>query len=355
MNPKTLVILATGGTIAGQSAQACDNIGYTAAQLGIDQLLACIPALAGAGPLLTEQVAQIDSKDMDFAVWARLAGRVNHFLARSDVQGIVITHGTDTLEETAYFLQAVCQPLKPVVLTCAMRPATALAPDGPQNLLDAARVARHAGAQGVVAVCAGTIHSALDVQKTHTYKLDAFSSGDAGPIGYVEEGQLRQLRNWPQPPEGRLGLSAQQRVNLPAAVADWPHVEIVISYAGASGAVVEALLAQGVQGLVVAGTGNGTLHHALLAALRKAQAAGVKVVRATRCANGRVLAMPGEALADSQGLSPVKARVALLLACLDAAHQQQDDQDKDNQPDAPAGAITPAATVTPGGQGAEQH
>lgn len=355
MNPKTLVILGTGGTIAGQAAQACDNIGYTAAQLGIDQLLACIPALAGAGPFITEQVAQIDSKDMGFAVWVQLAARVNHFLARPDVQGIVITHGTDTLEETAYFLQAVCQPLKPVVLTCAMRPATALGPDGPQNLLDAARVACHAGAQGVVAVCAGTVHSALDVQKVHTYRLDAFSSGDAGPIGYVEEGQLRLLRNWPQPHEGRQGLSAQQRVNLPAAAADWPCVEIVMSYAGASGAVVEALLAQGVRGLVVAGTGNGTLHHALLAALLKAQAAGVKVVRATRCANGRVLALPGDAMADSQGLSPVKARVALLLACLDAAHQQQDDQDKDNQPEAPAGAVTPAPAVPPGGQGADQH
>lgn len=353
MNPKTLVILGTGGTIAGQAAQASDSIGYTAAQLGIDQLLACIPALAG--PLITEQVAQIDSKDMDFAVWARLAARVNHFLAQPEVQGIVITHGTDTLEETAYFLQAVCQPLKPVVLTCAMRPATALAPDGPQNLLDAACVARHAGAQGVVAVCAGTVHSALDVQKTHTYKVDAFSSGDAGPIGYVEEGQLRLLRHWPQSYPSRLGLGAGKPVNLPAAVADWPRVEIVMSYAGASGLVVEALLAQGVQGLVVAGTGNGTLHHALLAALRKAQAAGVKVVRATRCANGRVLSTPGDALADSQGLSPVKARVALLLACLDTAHQQQDDQDDHNQPDAPAGAVTPAAAVAPGRQDAEQH
>ena len=355
MNPKTLVILGTGGTIAGQAAEASDNIGYTAAQLGIDQLLACIPALAGAGPFITEQVAQIDSKDMDFSVWARLAARVNHFLARPDIQGIVITHGTDTLEETAYFLQAVCQPLKPVVLTCAMRPATALAPDGPQNLLDAACVARHAGAQGVVAVCAGAVHSALDVQKTHTYKLDAFSSGDAGPIGYVEEGQLRLLRNWPQPHQGRLGLGTAKLVNLPAAATDWPCVEIVMNYVGASGAAVEALLAQGVQGLVVAGTGNGTLHHTLQAALLKAQVAGVKVVRATRCANGRVLATAADLIADSQGLSPVKARVALLLACLDAAHQQQDQQDDNNQPDAPAGAVTPAAAVAPGGQGADQH
>ncbi|MDB5869994.1 MAG: asparaginase [Polaromonas sp.] len=306
MKLQNLVILATGGTIAGQAASASDNIGYTAAQMGIEQLLAATAALDAGGPLIAEQVAQIDSKDMSFAVWAQLAARVNHFLARDDVQGIVITHGTDTLEETAYFLHAVCRPAKPVVLTCAMRPATALAPDGPQNILDAAAVARHPGAHGVVAVCAGTIHSALDVQKVHTYRLDAFSSGDAGPIGYVEEGRLRLMRNWPL---------AQQEYAQPAieSIADWPRVEIIMSYVGASAAMVRALSAQGVRGLVVAATGNGTLHHALQAGLLEAQAAGIKVVRATRCVNGRVLPLPGDGIADSKGLSPVKARVALML------------------------------------------
>jgi L-asparaginase len=312
MNHQNIVILGTGGTIAGRAASALDNIGYTAAEVGVDQLVAAIPALADAGPVMTEQVAQIDSKDMSFAVWAKLAGRVNHFLAQPDVQGIVITHGTDTLEETAYFLQAVCNPAKPVVLTCAMRPATALAPDGPQNVLDAVAVARHAGATGVVAVCAGTIHSALDVQKVHTYQLDAFSSGDAGPVGYVEEGTVRLLRNWPLAQEDRAPLAIKNIANM-ADLADWPRVEIVMNYAGANGAVVEALLAQGVRGLVVAATGNGTLHQALEAALLKAQEAGVKVVRATRCPNGRVLPKPGDTIPDSQGLSPVKARIDLML------------------------------------------
>ena len=309
MKLQQVVVLGTGGTIAGKAASAADNIGYRAAQVGVAELLQAIPALLGGGPLITEQVAQIDSKDMGFSVWAELAGRVNHFLARDDVQGIVITHGTDTLEETAYFLQAVCRPAKPVVLTCAMRPATALAPDGPQNVLDAVAVARHKGAKGVVAVCAGTVHSAFDVQKVHTYQLDAFSSGDAGPLAYVEEGSLRVLRNWPVAQEGK-ALPAMENI------ASWPRVEIVMSYAGASGGVVEALVAQGVQGLVVAATGNGTLHHALHAALLKAQAAGVKVLRATRCVNGRVLALPGDAIPDSRGLSPVKARVALMLELL---------------------------------------
>ena len=314
MKNQHLVILGTGGTIAGCAAKASDNIGYTAGQVGISELLAALPALPDAGPVIAEQVAQIDSKDMSFVVWAALAGRVSYFLAQPDVQGIVITHGTDTLEETAYFLQLVCNPAKPVVLSCAMRPATALAPDGPQNLLDAMAVARHAGAQGVVAVCGGTIHSAGDVQKVHTYQLDAFSSGDAGPLGYVEEGVVRLLRNWPLIEEGR--AVAIKNIAKLATLAEWPRVEIVMNYAGASGAVVEALLAQGVQGLVVAGTGNGSLHHALEAALLKAQADGVAVLRSTRCLNGRVMTKSGDSIPDSKGLTPVKARVALILRLL---------------------------------------
>jgi len=309
------MILGMGGTIAGRSARVSDNIGYTAAQVRVAELVAAIPALADNGPVMTEQVAQIDSKDMSFSVWAQLAGRVNHFLAQPDVQGIVITHGTDTLEETAYFLHRVCQPTKPVVLTCAMRPATALVADGPQNLLDALTVARQPDAKGVVTVCAGTIHSALDVQKVHTYKLDAFSSGDAGPLGYVEEGCVRLLRNWPAAQEP-LAQAAIKNIANQLSLLKWPHVEIIMNYAGVSGAVVEALVAQGVQGLVVAATGNGTLHHVLEVALLKAQAAGIKVVRATRCLNGRVLPKPDDRLPDSKGLNPVKARVELMLHLL---------------------------------------
>ena len=315
MKAQHLVILGTGGTIAGKADNAGDNIGYTAAQVGVEQLLDAVPGLSERGPFITEQVAQLDSKDMSFAVWAQLAARVSHFLAQPDVQGIVITHGTDTLEETAYFLQAVCRPDKPVVLTCAMRPATALAPDGPQNLLDAVAVARHPGARGVVAVCAGTLHSAFDVQKVHPYQLDAFSSGDAGPMGFIEEGRLRLSKNWPEWPLAH-AERAQPAIESIANWQAWPRVEIVMSYAGASAAMVEALVAQGVRGLVAATTGNGTLHHALQEGLLRAQAAGVKVMRASRCVNGRILPLPGDALVDSDGLSPVKTRVALMLELL---------------------------------------
>lgn len=312
---KKIVVLGTGGTIAGTAASAGDNIGYTAAQVGVAQLLDAIPALPAAlagHAMVTEQVAQIDSKDMSFAVWQQLAGRVAHWLAQPEVQGIVITHGTDTLEETAYFLQSLLNPAKPVVLTCAMRPATAVVPDGPQNLLDAVAVAMHPGARGVVVVCAGTIHGALDVQKAHPYQVNAFSSGDAGPLGYVEEGRLRLLRDWPKAVNGNASIAIETVVHA----ARWPRVEIVMNYAGASGAVVQALVAQGVDGLVAAGTGNGTLHHDLEAALLAAQRAGIKVVRASRCPNGRVLGQPGDLLANSQGLSAVKARVGLMLALL---------------------------------------
>jgi L-asparaginase len=307
---KKIVILATGGTIAGRAAAAHDNIGYTAAQLGVEELLATLPGLGGLA-LVAEQVAQVDSKDMSFDIWRTLALRCAHWLAQEDVGGVVITHGTDTLEETAWFLQSVLAPAKPLVLTCAMRPATALLPDGPQNLLDAIAVARAPLARGVVAVCAGAIHGAAEVAKQHTYRLDAFTSGDAGPIGYVEEGRLRLLREWPAGDEW-----AAQALAKVAASQRWPRVEIVMNHAGAGGAIVQALIADGVDGLVVAGTGNGSVHRGLEAALLKAQAQGVKVVRSTRCAQGGVLGRPDDTLPHAGTLSPVKARITLMLELL---------------------------------------
>ena len=306
---KKIVILGTGGTIAGLAANTSSHIEYTAAQVGVSQLVGNIN---GLGDVVTEQVAQVDSKDMSFGVWTQLASRVQHHLSQGDVQGVVITHGTDTLEETAYFLQAVLNPAKPVVLTCAMRPANALAPDGPQNLLDALAVAKHAGAHGVVVVCAGGIYSALDVQKIHTYQLNAFGAGDAGLIGYVEENTLKLLKNWPLAQQIPT-QDAIKNIAILNAINAWPKVEIVMSYAGADGALVDALLGLGVQGLVVAGTGNGTVHHALQAALMKAQSQGVQVVRATRCTQGRVLPRADDCFSSANGLSPVKARIDMML------------------------------------------
>jgi L-asparaginase len=308
---KRIVVLGTGGTIAGRGASPQDNIAYRAGDIAVSELLAGLPVPADI-EVQAEQVAQIDSKDMDFAVWRALAQRCAHWLAQADVAGIVVTHGTDTMEETAFFLQSVLAPAKPVVLTGAMRPATSVAPDGPQNLADALAVAASAQAHGVCVVFAGAVHGPQDVQKVHPYRLDAFASGDAGPIGYVEEGRLRMVRAWPE------GSVVRSAASLPDA-AQWPRVEIVLSHAGAGGALVDALLQQGVQGLVVAATGNGTVHHALEAALARAQQRGVRVLRSSRCAQGRVLTHAADRLPAAEGLSPVKARIALLLELLPRA------------------------------------
>ena len=320
-NLKKIVVLATGGTIAGTAARAGDNLGYSAAQVGVAELLAQVSGMAEVlkgDTLVAEQVAQVDSKDMSFAIWTTLVLRVQRYLAQDDVCGVVITHGTDTLEETAYFLHALLpaalQLRKPVVLTCAMRPTSALSPDGPQNLMDAVALARTPGACGVMAVCAGVVHGALTVQKVHVYRTDAFSSGDAGPLGFMEEGVLRRVKAWPL----TLSHQAAASVEKIARITTWPRVEIVMNYAGGSAAVVDALLqplpgVAPLRGLVVAGTGNGTVHVDLLDALQRAEQAGVRVLRASRCGEGRVLPVAGSAFADSQGLSPVKARVALML------------------------------------------
>lgn len=308
-----VVVLGTGGTIAGTAASASDHTGYTAGQLRVQHLLEAVPGLdevLQGDTLVGEQVAQLDSKDMDHATWQALAQRATHWLAQPDVNGIVITHGTDTLEETAWFLQQVLETNKPVVLTCAMRPATALTPDGPQNLLDAMAVVRDPMACGVLAVCAGRIHSAGDVQKIHPYRLDAFSSGDAGPLGWVEQGQVRwsctcQIK--PSQPHAH----ARRALAMPAT--NWPWVAVLHSHAGADARQVTALVTAGVQGLVVAGTGNGTVHQNLLNALAPAQAQGVAVRLTTRCAEGQLVGQAAALTTAPRGLNVYKARVSLML------------------------------------------
>jgi L-asparaginase len=319
-----IVVLGTGGTIAGESLRADDTKGYTSAIRGVQALLASVPDLSELPfELHSEQVAQLDSKDMDTETWQRLLLRCAHWLACPDVKGLVVTHGTDTLEETAYLLHTVLTPTKPVVLTCAMRPANAVDADGPQNLRDALTVAAHADTQGVVVVCAGTIHSAEAVQKVHASRLDAFSSGDAGVLGQVRDGQvfLNESRRSSHKEQSQLAIE-----NI-ARMAQWPRVEIVLSHTAAQGATVDVLVAAdvaqrfgapAVQGLVVAATGNGTLHYALEAALLRAQAGGVQVVVASRCLLGSVMTRSGAVFRDSQGLTPVKARIFLMLELLTA-------------------------------------
>ncbi len=312
---RTLVVLGTGGTIAGRAESPGDNVGYRAATLPVASLVGSID-LPGGFLFESEQVAQLDSKDMDFATWRRLALRIAAHLARPEVAAVVVTHGTDTLEETAYFLQRVLAPAKPVVLTAAMRPATSRLADGPQNLADAIAVATSPGAHGVVVVVAGTVHASLAVRKVHPYRLDAFGSGDAGPIGRVEEGRLRRLRDWPTGPGAPIGVEA-----LPEDVAGWPAVAIVTSVAGVDARSVRALFQAGFAGIVVAATGNGRIHAGLEAPLREAIARGCRVLRSTRCLDGTVIdaaaAPPEDAIASAGALTPQQARVELIVRLLE--------------------------------------
>jgi L-asparaginase len=302
-----VVILGTGGTIAGVAPEGKSDLAYQSAQLSAEALVQAVPELADTS-LETEQVAQVDSKDMTHAIWQALTQRVQHHLQREEVAGVVITHGTDTMEETAYLLHRVLAPKKPVVLTGAMRPASSRQADGPDNLVDAVAVAQEPGAHGVLVAMAGTVHGAADVRKAHPHKLDAFSSGDVGPLARFEDGRLRRLRAWPSG-EG-LGLAV-----LDADPANWPAVEIVTSHAGSGAALIDALARCGTKGIVIAATGNGTVHEAIEQALLDAAWAGMVVVRATRCGDGAILdADNGKGAGPSAGaLTPAKARVELML------------------------------------------
>jgi L-asparaginase len=288
---KKIVVLATGGTIAGLASDASKPQNYIAGQVGVVDLL---QGVAHDGvELLTEQVAQIDSKDMSYAVWQSLLARVVHWLEQDDVQGVIITHGTDTLEETAYFLQTVLQPTKPVTTTCAMLPANAPDSDGPSNLKDALAWVQQPTASGVSVVCAGQVHEGQAVQKSHSHQRNPFMS--------------------------QTGVTHPVTLRVPSvaqvlACTHWPRVELVLNHAGADGRLVRALMAHDApQGWVVAGTGNGTLHHDLEAALLDAQKQGTQVLRASRCAQGGVQSREADVLPHAGGLTAVQARVALLM------------------------------------------
>lgn len=398
--PRRIVILGMGGTIAGSGSQLLRDSQYQAAQLRAADLIAAVPqaALASRGHIVeVRQIAQLDSKDMDDDTWHALTAACRAELARAEVAAVLITHGTDTLEETAWFLHHSVPAGKPVVLTAAMRAADALSADGPANLRDALLTASDASAQRrarsgehVLCVLAGRIHSAAHIQKIHPQRVDAFSSGEAGPLGWVEDGRLRWRDAAPDlaanrlfmppsmypsepksPPHANLQsidksvvfyphgtelvaapstqpsrastsatFAAIQAAQMPATIplppaafsvdADlhasapaphsirtseensqqnqstvsnptvfemshplrhlplpapehWPWVAVLSSHAGARAAQVDALVAAGVRGLVIAGTGNATVHAQWLAALARARAAGVAVRRCSRC------------------------------------------------------------------------
>ena len=309
----TIAVLATGGTIAGAAATDV-QAGYTSGQVGVEQLIAAVPQAKKLATLRGEQVSNIGSQDMNDEVWLKLAGRVNALAAMPDVSGIVITHGTDTIEETAYFLNLVVKTRKPVVLTAAMRPATALSADGPLNFFNAVAVAasKDAGGRGVLVVINDWIHGAQSLTKTSTTAVQTFLSPQSGLIGTVAYGQIEFFRG----PIGR--HTADSEFSLTGVTA-LPRVDIIMAHENMDGAIIDAAVAAGAQGLVIAGVGNGNMTKPALDALAGAARKGILVVRSTRLPNGMVM-RNAEVEDDKLGfvasgeLNPGKSRVLLALA-----------------------------------------
>ncbi|KAA3654093.1 MAG: asparaginase [Proteobacteria bacterium] len=304
-----LTLLTTGGTIAGQAASAADTVGYTAGTLDPAALVAAVPGLDALAELRCEAVFSIDSKDMTPAHWLHLRERVEHHLAQADCNGVVITHGTDTLEETAFFLHLTCPPGKPVVMTAAMRPATALSADGPMNLYQAVAVAAHPGSadQGVLVVVNGQIFAGADIVKTDTEALDAIAAPGRGPLGAT--GPIRFFHPPAIDHAGSVAASAL------AGLGELPRVDILYVAAGSAPDLLAAAVRAGARGLVLALPGNGSLPQAWQDAVAQARTAGVAVVRSTRTGHGRVAHAADRSLPPASGeLNPAKARIALMLA-----------------------------------------
>jgi L-asparaginase len=311
----TVVVLATGGTIAGAAASDV-QAGYTSGQVGVEQLIAAVPQAKKIANLRGEQVANIGSQDMNDQVWLELANRINALAAMPDVSGIVITHGTDTIEETAYFLNLVVKTHKPVVMTGSMRPSTALSADGPLNFYNAVGVAANqdAAGRGVLVVLNDWIHGAASLTKTSTTAVQTFMSPISGLIGTVAYGTVEFLR----PPIGKHTSDTEFSVD---GVTSLPRVDIIMAYENMDGALIDAAVAAGAKGLVIAGVGNGNMTQSALAALAAQAKKGIVCVRASRVATGEV-GRNVEVEDDKLGLiasldkNPQKARVLLRVALL---------------------------------------
>jgi L-asparaginase len=314
-NLPTVVVLATGGTIAG-AASSDVQAAYTSGQVGVQQLLAAVPQAKKLAVLRGEQISNIGSQDMNDEVWLKLAHRINELTTAPDVDGVVITHGTDTIEETAYFLNLVVKSRKPVVLTAAMRPSTALSADGPLNFFNAVAVAanKESAGRGVLVVINDWIHGASSLTKTSTTAVQTFLSPLSGLMGTVAYGDVDFYR-------GPVGHHTTESEFSLDGVTQLPRVDIVMAYENMDGALIDAAVAAGAKGVVVAGVGNGNLTAPAVNTLAKHAKNGIVCVRASRVAIGRVgrnveLDDDKLGLVASMNLNPQKARVLLRLALL---------------------------------------
>jgi len=306
-------ILATGGTIAGAQKSQTDY-GYKSGAFNVDDLINAVPTLKEIATISGEQIANIGSQDMNDEIWLKLAKRINEVLKSGDYDGVVVTHGTDTMEETAFFLNLVVKSDKPVVLVGSMRPATAVSADGPSNLYNAVATAANPDTKGrgVLVVMNDEIHTARNVEKTNTTNVETFRSPERGPAGLVNTGKI----SWFEPSMKRHTVKSEFNVDKEDAL---PRVDIIYAYSNMNGDLIEAAAKAGAKGLVIAGVGDGNMSQSALASLQNLANKGVLVVRSTRLPTGMVL-RNNEVDDDKMGFvasgefNPEKSRVLAMLA-----------------------------------------
>ncbi len=303
-----VTVLATGGTIAGSGSGG--GIGYQAGKVSAQDLIGAVPGIDKLAQISAEQVSSIGSQDMNDTVWFTLARRIDDILGKGEADAIVITHGTDTMEETAFFLANVLKTDRPVVLVGSMRPSTAISADGPANLFEAVKAAASDSAKGrgVLVVLNDTIHAARAVQKTNTTSVQTFLSPNGGPVGFVDPASVGFVQPMP---------SRAKPYALPAEPS-LPRVEIVYAHANMDAAAVEDAVKRGAKGIVLAGVGDGNASKAAIAALANAAKQGVVVIRASRVGSGfvnRNVEVDDDTLgfAVSLDLNPQKARILAQL------------------------------------------
>lgn len=304
-----ILVLATGGTIASTSDPR-SAIGYNAGGIRGDQLVASVPGLGKIASIQAEQISNIGSQDMNSAIWYRLANRIKQAVDRNEADGIVITHGTDTMEETGFFLDRVLSTGTPVVLVGSMRPAEAASADGPMNLYEAVEVAAspQSADRGVLMVMNDTINSPRWATKTNTTSVQTFRNPNAGPLGYVDPASIRYLSPAPTVHRKAFGLPS----------GGLPRVDIVYAHADMDATQIQDAVRHDAKGIVLAGVGDGNASRAALDAMESAARKGIVVIRSTRVRSGfvnRNVEVPDDkrGFVVSHDLNPQKSRVLAQL------------------------------------------
>ena len=310
-----VMILATGGTIAGSAASAT-QADYTSGRVTVDAMIGAIPNLTEIARVHGKQIANVGSQDITFAIMIDLANRINALLGTDGVVGVVVTHGTDTMEETAHFLNLTIKSKKPVVLTGAMRPSTAISADGPLNLYNAVAVAADpdAAGRGALVVMNDRIHGAHSLSKTNTTSVETFISPINGLIGTVNYGKTQYFRR----PFRKHTHKSQFSVE---GIASLPRVDIIYACADMQPDLIDGSIEKGAKGIVVAGDGNGNMNAATIQRAARAAQKGVIIVRSSRVPTGKVgrnVEIDDDRMGfiASDELNPAKARILLMLALL---------------------------------------